>query len=154
MKSLDQISGLFWLLLSAAAFIGALRIGTGTLQRPGMGLMPLGASALLGMLSIVLLVKTIVRKREGGRAGTSAVPLGKKAFMALMAVITYSITMPRIGYLIGTFLVMTFLYWLLEQNGVRGFLRSIVLSLLTTTLSYYLFAVLLNCPFPSGILGF
>ena len=129
-------------------------MGTGTLQRPGMGFMPLGASALLGMLSIVLLVKTIVRKREGGRAATSAVPLGKKALMALIAVITYSIIMPRIGYLIGTFLVMTFLYWLLEQNGVRGFLRGMVLSLLTTTLSYYLFAVLLNCPFPAGILGF
>jgi putative tricarboxylic transport membrane protein len=154
MKTLDLASGLFWLFLSAAVFVESLRMGIGAVESPGMGFMPLAASALLGMLSLVLLVKTIVHKRKGGTAGGSVALLGKKALMVLIAVITYSIIMPTIGYLIGTFLVMTFLYWLLEQNGVRGFLRGMVLSLLTTTLSYYLFAVLLNCPFPAGILGF
>ncbi len=154
MRTHDLASGLFWLFLSAAVFLESLRMEIGTVKMPGMGFMPFGASALLGMLSIVLMVKTIARKRQGGTAGASVTLLGKKALMVLIAVITYSIIMPTIGYLIGTFLVMTFLYWLLEQNGVRGFLRGMVLSLLTTTLSYYLFAILLNCPFPAGILGF
>jgi putative tricarboxylic transport membrane protein len=154
MRTHDLASGLFWLFLSAAVFVESLRMEIGTVKMPGMGFMPFGASALLGMLSIVLLVKTIARKRQGGTAGASVALLGKKALMVLIAVITYSIIMPTIGYLIGTFLVMTFLYWLLEQNGIRGIMRGIVLSLLTTTLSYYLFAVLLKCPFPAGILGF
>jgi len=154
MRTHDLASGLFWLFLSAAVFVESLRMEIGTVKMPGMGFMPFGASALLGMLSIVLLVKTIARKRQVGTAGVSVALLGKKALMVLIAVIAYSMIMPTIGYLIGTFLVMTFLYWLLEQNGVRGFLRGMVLSLLTTTLSYYLFAVLLNCPFPAGILSF
>lgn len=121
MRTHDLASGLFWLFLSAAVFVESLRMEIGTVKMPGMGFMPFGASALLGMLSIVLLVKTIARKRQGGTAGASDVLLGKKALMVLIAVIAYSMIMPTIGYLIGTFLVMTFLYWLLEQNGVGVF---------------------------------
>jgi hypothetical protein len=153
MKIGDLASSLFWLVLSVAAFIGGYQMGAGTVRVPDGGFMPLVASALLGVLSLVLLVKTIFGKQENGKAGASAL-FGKKALMVLIAVICYSIIMPRLGYLIGTFLLMTFLYWLLEQNGIRGFLRGMVLSLLTTTLSYYLFAVLLNCSFPAGILNF
>jgi hypothetical protein len=85
-------------------------------------------------------------------AGTTAAILGKGSLTVLISVLIYSIIMPKLGYLISTFLLMTFLYWYMDRHGVKGLLRSAVLSLLTTIISYYLFTVLLNCPFPAGIL--
>jgi putative tricarboxylic transport membrane protein len=154
MKTLDLASGLFWLFLSSAAFVGSLRMGIGTAQSPGMGFMPAGASAVLGILSLVLLVKAIIKNMQDVTVDATAAILGKKALMVLIAVVIYSIVMPTLGYLIGTFLLMTFLYWFLEQNGIKGLLRGAVISLLTTVASYYLFAVLLHCSFPVGILNF
>ena len=152
MKTLDLTSSLFWLFFSSLAFVGSLRMGIGTVQSPGMGFMPAAASALLGTLSAILLVATIMRKLQEMPAGTTAAILGKGSLTVLISVLIYSIIMPKLGYLISTFLLMTFLYWYMDRNGVKGLLRSAVLSLLTTIISYYLFTVLLNCPFPAGIL--
>ena len=77
MKTLDLTSGLFWLFFSSLAFVGSLRMGIGTVESPGMGFMPAAASALLGILSLVLLVKTIMRKLQDMPAGTTAAILGK-----------------------------------------------------------------------------
>ena len=154
MKTLDLASGLFWLFISSAAFVGSFRLGIGTAESPGMGFMPAVASVVLGILSLVLLVKAITRKVHDVTEDATAAILGKNALMVLIAVVIYSIIMPKLGYLIGTFLLMTFLYWFLEQNGIKGLLRGAVISLLTTVASYYLFAVLLHCSFPVGIFGF
>jgi putative tricarboxylic transport membrane protein len=154
MKTLDLASGLFWLFISSAAFAGSLRLGIGTAESPGMGFMPAAASVVLGILSLVLLVKAVIKKMQDMTADTTAAILGKNAFMVLIAVVIYAIVMPKLGYLIGTFLLMTFLYWFLERNGIKGLLRGTIISLLTTVASYYLFAVLLHCSFPVGILSF
>ena len=78
---------------------------------------------------------------------------GKKALFVLGALVVYAVIMPVAGYLIGTFLLMTFLYWFADPTGVRWFLWCLALSLLTTAASYYVFSVLLNCQFPPGVLG-
>lgn len=154
MKTLDLTSSLFWLFLSAAAFAGSLHMGIGTVESPGMGFMPAAASGLLGILSLVLLANTIVKKLQDVTADTISTIVGRRSLTVLIGVIIYSILMPNLGYLISTFLLMTYLYWNMEQNGVKGLLRSALYSILTTAASYYLFAVLLNCPFPAGILKF
>ncbi len=77
----------------------------------------------------------------------------KKVLFVLSALVAYAVIMPSAGYLIGTFLLMTFLYWFADPTGMKWFLWCLVLSLLTTAVSYYVFSVLLNCQFPPGILG-
>jgi len=152
MKTLDLTSGFFWLIYSSLAFIGSLRMGIGTVESPGMGFMPATASVFLGMLSVFLIVQTIFKRMKDATEDTATTILRKGTLAVLVGVLIYTIIMPKLGYLISTFLLMTFLYWYMEQNGVKGLLRSAILSLLTTAISYYLFAVLLNCPFPAGIL--
>jgi putative tricarboxylic transport membrane protein len=154
MKTLDLTSGLFWLFLSSAAFIGSLRMGIGTAESPGMGFMPAAASALLGILSLVILTKAIMRKLQSVTEGATSAIFGKNALIVLISIVIYSVVMPKLGYLISTFLLMMFLYWFQEQNGIKGLLRGALLSLVTTAASYYLFAVLLHCNFPAGILSF
>lgn len=154
MTSLDLKSSAFWLLLSSAGFVGSLRMGIGSAESPGMGFMPAVASGLLGILSLILLTKTIVKRLRESAKDVSTKISRKSALVVLSSILIYLIILPGLGYLSGTFLLMTFLYWFMEQNGVRGLLRAVVMSLITTLASYYLFAVLLNCPFPKGIFGF
>jgi hypothetical protein len=48
---------------------------------------------------------------------------------------------------------MTLLFWILEPGRMRWFLWSLVISFLTTIISYYIFSILLNCQFPMGLFG-
>ncbi len=172
--TLDVRSSLFWLSLSIAVTVQSLRMGIGTLQNPGIGFMSFWAGGFLAMLSLVLFFRAILNKKkvtDGStgypRAGAlaeeakqalviEAAPAAawrKKVFLISLALVLYAVIMPVTGYLIGTFLFMTFLYWFSEPSGLRWFLWSLVLSFLTTAASYYVFSVLLNCQFPPGILG-
>jgi hypothetical protein len=172
--TLDVRSSLFWLALSAAVTVQSLRMGIGTLQNPGIGFMSFWAAGFLAMLSLVLFFRAILEKKKArdrstGHPRASALPdeakhvavidaapsaaWRKKVFLISLALVLYAVIMPVTGYLIGTFLFMTFLYWFAEPTGIRWFLWSLVLSFLTTAASYYVFSVLLNCQFPPGILG-
>jgi len=150
----DLRSSLFWLLISIAVVAESLRMGIGTFQNPGMGFMSLWAGGLLAVLSVMLLVKTILNKRK--RADETRLSGGawrKKVLFVLTALVVYAVIMPVAGYLISTFLLMTFLYWFADPTGMRWFVWCLILSFVTTAISYYVFSVLLNCQFPAGMLG-
>ena len=151
MKSYDQGSSLFWLLLSISVLFESLRLGVGTLHKPDMGFMSFGASGLLGIFSVILFIKASLRK-----GGTDAGPLfsgtlWKSILPVLVAMILYSMWMPVLGYIISTFLLMLFLLWILDRKKVW---LKFALSLLCVFGTYYVFSVLLNCQFPSGLFGF
>jgi Tripartite tricarboxylate transporter TctB family len=151
MKTHDQGSSLFWLLLSVAIFIESLRLGIGTARNPGMGFMSFGASGLLGILSIILFLQTSFKKGTSKVAPLFFGTLWKRVVFVLISLVLYSRLLPVAGFLISTFLLMTLLFWILERKKVW---RVFVSSILTTGITYYVFSILLNCQFPSGLLGF
>jgi putative tricarboxylic transport membrane protein len=151
MKSYDQGSSLFWLLLSIFVLLESLRLGIGTLHNPGMGFMPFGASVFLGILSVILFLQASFRKWGADAGPLFSGTLWKSILPVLVTMIVYSRLMPVAGYLISTFLLMLFLFWILERKKVW---LTFVLSLLSTFVTYYVFSVLLNCQFPSGLFGF
>jgi len=144
----DRWSSLFWLALSVTVFVESIRLGIGTPRSPGTGFMAFGGSGLLGILSLALFIKTIMRGEEAGE------PLFKgklwyRVVSVACAILLYARVMPVAGYLITTFLLMTFLYWIV---GGQKWWWVVVSSFLTTIASYYLFT-LLNCQFPAGFFG-
>lgn len=151
MKKYDLGSSLFWLLLSLLILIESLRLGVGSLQNPGMGFMAFATAGLLGILSLILFVRTMLIRGEVKAEPLFSRTIWRKGFVVFLALVIYARFMPAAGYLIGTFLLMSFLYWILEPNRMRWVFWSLLLSLLTTVTSYYIFSVLLNCQFPSGI---
>jgi putative tricarboxylic transport membrane protein len=150
---LDLRSSLFWLALSIAVITESLRMGIGTVQNPGMGFMSFWAGGLLAILSLVLLLGTILKKRLGSNEAALAGAWRKIVLFVLSALVIYAVIMPVAGYLISTFLLMIFLYWFADPTGMRWFFWCLVLSFVTTVVSYYVFSVLLNCQFPPGVLG-
>ena len=151
MKTHDQRSSLFWLLLSISIFIESIRLGIGTPGNPGMGFMSFGASGLLGILSVFLFVRSSSRKEKAAPTPLFSGKFWKRSLFVLVSLALYSRLLPVAGFLISTFLLMTLLFWILERKKVW---LVFVLSILTTGITYYVFSIALNCQFPSGLFGF
>lgn len=151
MKRFDQGTGLFWLVFSIFVSIESARLGIGTLRNPGMGFMAFGTSILLGILSLILLLKTSLKKDEAKTEPQFAGKLWKRVFFVLVALIIYAKLMPLAGYLVGTFILMSFIFWIVKGQKWWWVLIS---SFLTTFVTYYVFSVWLRCEFPKGFFGF
>lgn len=151
MKAHDLGSSLFWLLLSIAVCVESVRLGVGTLVSPGMGFLAFGASGLLAMLSALLFIRASLQRGDlpniflfKGKAWGTVV-------CVFLVLVLYSILLPRLGYLLSTFLLLGFFFFLLERKRV---LLAVLSSLLVTLITYLFFSKLLYCQFPDGILGF
>ncbi len=143
----DRASSLFWLAFSIAVFIESLRLGIGTLQNPGMGFITLGASGILGILSLALFIKATVCKEISFSEHIFAGRLWKRVASVVIVLVLYAGVMPVAGYLIASFLLMMFLFWIVR--GQRWW-WVVVSSLSATVATYYVFSVWLNCQFPRG----
>jgi hypothetical protein len=151
MNIYDRGSSLFWLFFSVFVFIESLRLGVGTLRNPGMGFLAFGASGLLGILSLILLLQAICKKAEIRIQPIFAGILWIRVIFILVALLIYSQVLPFGGYLVTTFFLMGSLFWIVEQQKIG---RSLILSFLTTLITYFVFSKWLNCQFPNGLLGF
>jgi hypothetical protein len=150
MKNLDRGTSLFWLVLSILGCMESLRLGIGTPHNPGMGFMAFGASVVLGILSLILFLKASLKKEEPKIEPLFAGKLWKRVILIVIALLIYSKLMPFTGYLIGTFLLMGFIFWVAR---VGRWWWVLVSSSLTTSVTYYVFSVWLRCQFPSGFLS-
>jgi hypothetical protein len=149
----EKGSSLFWLLLSIYVCTESHRLGIGKLHNPGTGLFAFCVSGLLGILSIILFLQTFSKKEKVKVESPFSRILWKRVLLVFIALLFYAKLMPLIGYLISTFSLMTLLFWTFELSRLRWFLWSLIISFLTTTISYYIFSILLNCQFPTGPLG-
>jgi hypothetical protein len=151
MKTRDQTSSLFWLLVSILVFAESLRIGVGTVQNPGMGFMTFGASGILGILSLSLFLQACVRKGDLRQKPLLAGTMWRRILFVLLVLTVYARVMPVLGYLITTFVLMTLLFGILEKKRT-GFVS--LYALAATFLTYVVFSKWLNCQFPQGLFGF
>lgn len=150
--SADRVTSLFWLGISVAVAVASYRLGLGNVSAPGSGFVPFGASALLGLLSIVLFLRAIAGKEQKGPE--PALFLGTywaRVVSVFVALFVYAWLVPIGGYNITTFLLMVFLF---RIAGRQKALKLILYALITTGLSYYVFSKWLNLQFPVGPIGF
>jgi putative tricarboxylic transport membrane protein len=151
---LDQFSGLFWLAVSLLVVFGGVPVrgSIGTFHYPGPGFFPFWSGVGLGILSIVLFVKSSLTKTAEGRIGD---PFIGKAWRIVIWVTTslflYAILLPKIGYLITTFGLMILLLGLMER--MRLWVRALA-ALLIASITYVIFNIWLKSQLPDGILGF
>jgi len=151
MRTLDQTSSLFWLLVSIAVFIESIRLGIGKLHNPGTGFLTFGASGILGILSLILFLRASLHKDEMKRESLFMGKFWTRILFVLIILVLYSRMMPVLGYLLSTFLLMVALFWILERKKMVFVLVS---SILSTLVTYLVFSKWLNCQFPEGLFGF
>jgi hypothetical protein len=151
--SKDLASSLFWLLVSIGICIKSFHLGIGSATNPGTAFFAFLSAGVLGVLSLVLFLRTLFAKRRATNGESlSARRYARGAFVITMLVV-YGIVMEAVGYIIATFLLLALFFWIFNPRNMRWLLSSVVLAIIATGASYYLFSVLLKCQFPKGYFG-
>jgi putative tricarboxylic transport membrane protein len=148
MKVYDFACGLFLTALSIAVCGLAYRLGLNQVSNPGAGLIPFGVAALLGLMSLGLVLRNVGALAQGSRHQSVFKGVDwRRVVLALCGITAYAIAFNWLGFRICTFLLMV---WLLKGVGRQRWRTTIAVSLITVICAYLLFVVWLACPFPRG----
>ena len=146
MKRAEQITCIFWLVLAGALCVGSLQLKVGTPSEPGSGFLPFGTGFLLGTLALVHLVQ-ITLPRDEKKEPLLGEVRWKRGVCVATALLLYALFLPRLGYIITTFLFMAVLLSVYERRKwwmVGG------ASLLVIAVTYLVFHHWLKVQFPLG----
>ena len=145
--SRDLTSALFWLAIAIFFSIEALtHLKLGTLHQPGPGFFPFWAGVVLGLLSLVLLFKSLKNRERLSLSGLKS----SKFLLATGAILAYLLLLETLGFVTITFLFL-FLLLRLEYKGWRF---SAVSALAGAVASYAIFQLWLKTQLPTGPFGF
>lgn len=146
-------SNIIWIIFSFTVCLGGHRLGFGTFHDPGPGFMPFLSGLCLGLLALVDLIHGVIRKWKTERVDEEI--WGgidwRKVILTFAVLITYTISLSRLGFFLGTTLLLIFLIRMMRP---RPWWVILLISGITTSLFYLVFEIFLGIPFPGGFLGF
>jgi putative tricarboxylic transport membrane protein len=148
---LDKISSFFWLILSLLILKEARFLPFGTLSRPRSGFFPFILGMALGILSLILLIKSWLGEK-GRIVDFNFFPNrkgGKNIILTLGVMFIFYIIFESVGFLLATFFLILVLIKFIEPHK---WFYSIWIAALISLCSYLLFEVLLKSNLPKGIL--
>jgi putative tricarboxylic transport membrane protein len=146
----DKISSLVWLMVSIAIIIGSLAYSVGTWAQPGPGFLPLLCGVIMATLSLIIFFQGIMKGKAKAKAkeeGSFLTARWGKLIAALAILFTYAFLIEEFGFLLMTFVFMLFTLKVVEPTRWR---TAVIVSVLATILSYFLFEVWLKVPMPKG----
>ena len=148
----DLLSSLLWLAISIFVCVESSHISIGSLHSPASGFLPFWSGVILGTFAIVLAVKSILIKGWRGKISDlwKEVEWNKVIFV-LISLFLYAFLLPRLGYLITTFGLMTFLF---GMKGKPRLWAQAVTAFITVGVSYIIFYLWLDVQLPKGVFGF
>ena len=147
---MNFISSAFLLLLGFLICEESWRINLGEFRNPGPGFLPFGAGLILGGLALALLVKTLRGKSSGDKAFRVERSRWTKVSLTLTSIFVYGFLLESVGFLLMTFLVMGFLFRVIEPQRWRTVIAGAFFSAVG---AYLIFEVWLKVELPKGFLG-
>ena len=153
MERYDRLISFIWMVLGLAQCVESFNLGLGSVSEPGTGFMPFVMGLVMILLAVSLLLEanfTLKRSRLHKVSLWSEVHW-KRVVYITMLLLAYSFLLPKLGYIIATFLVMVFL---LKSGEPVKWPAAILVGALTSGLSYLIFGFWLNVSFPRGMLSF
>jgi len=148
----DRISGTFWLCFSVLIIIQSYRLGLGTMRQPGPGFLFFWVNILLGIMSLVTLIRAWVgKKAERAQPALFEGQNISKIIFVLLSLFLYVILMETLGFILMTFLLFVFLLGMIEK---KRWLMTVFVSVVVTVISYVIFEIWLKSMLPKGLLGF
>lgn len=150
MRRAEQIISLIWVGLAASVCLASIRLEIGTFSDPGSGFLPFGTGAILGILGIVHGANVTLRPQGKEEESSWADARWQRGISVIVALLAYTLLLPVIGYLLDTFLLMSFLFGVL---GRKRWWATVLGSLVVIGSTYLLFSVWLGVQFPKGFLG-
>jgi hypothetical protein len=146
----DRAGSLFWLVFGIMVSVASYHLGLGSVREPATGFLPFGAGVLLAILSLCSLYQEY-RKQPSSKKPLFKGTFWLKVIVVFLALLVYAQLLPYGGYIICTFLLMFFLFIIVERQKIW---KVALYSLLTVGSTYYVFSKALNLQFPVGPFGF
>ncbi|PYN14737.1 MAG: hypothetical protein DME05_14355 [Candidatus Rokuibacteriota bacterium] len=143
----DLVSALFWLAVAIFAAAQGLALKLGSLKQPGSGFFPFWGGVVLGLLSLVLVARSLGRQSA---AGPLVRPESSRLLVVAGAILGYVLLLERAGFVAVTF---AFLLLLLRLER-RGWAFSAATAGAGAAASWALFQLWLKTQLPLGPLGF
>lgn len=147
MKKYDFYCGLFWLFVALFVSAMGLKFGLGTPGYPGPGFFPFLVGIILAGLSLAIIILT-ERVKYKDTTFAKWPFFSKGVFFTLSILFAYSISLEFIGYILGSFFLMLYLF---KVPGTQKWRLSLFLSVAMTALTYFFLGVLLQAQFPKGV---
>ena len=144
---------IFWIAIGIYVAIHAYQLGLGQFHSPGPGFIFFLAALFLIILGGIDLGGTLIQRMEKGKEEGS-IWLGvrwKKILLVLVILFAYNYFLSYLGFSLSTFLLMLFLLKVVEPTQ---WWVAILGSTATTLITYQVFKIWLEVPFPKGFIGF
>jgi putative tricarboxylic transport membrane protein len=152
MNRCDRWSSLYWLAISVFVCIESIKMGTGSFQSPGPGFLPFCSGVFVAALSILLFVISTLKKSDQPKLWNPwNEKQWRKVILVAVSLFVYSIILPRLGFLITTFGLMTLLFSIVERS--RPWIQAVT-ALITVLVTYFAFYHWLGVQLPKGLVGF
>jgi len=150
MKRTYVIANLILLLLSVAICVESCRLEIGGFRQPGPGFLLVFAGGLLGILTLIALFQCLKEREPRGPKIWAEVNFLKLGLL-VGVLFLYTIFLPKLGFLLGTFLLLLFLFRVVEPYR---WWKVFCASLLAIGVIYGFFVIILESRLPKGLLGF
>jgi len=149
-KRADLLSGIFWLLCAVGLCYRAAQLGIGRVSEPGPGFLIFLAAAFLGLFSVLLVLSSLWLTRKEPEREPEAMRWDKVGLI-LLFLIAYGFVLPKIGFVLSTFLLVgVILRWIERKKWHVALLCGAGAAVGT----YALFELWLQARLPRGFWGF
>ena len=140
---------LFWIALGILLCYGAIRLGVGSANEPGSGFIFFWSGLILVILSLIACAEAL---RDGEEASPGIGALNwRKIILVLLALLLYAFSLERLGFVLTTFLLLSFLLGLIE-GAHWG--KALGVASAAALASFAVFELWLKIRLPHGIFGF
>ncbi len=154
MRKRDLYIVVFWIAFGLFISVWAyLKLGIGTLNAPGSGLMPFALGILFSLLAIFAMIRILKKKdqisEQKKEETNQQETIYKKVILVIAALFAYAILLEPLGFILTTFFTMTLLF---RSAGIKRWIIAAAYSGTIVLITYFLFTYL-GVRFPPGILS-
>jgi putative tricarboxylic transport membrane protein len=139
---------LFWVALGILVCYGATQLGLGSITEPGSGFIFFWSGLILVILSMMALAESLRSSEEVAKAGAMN---WAKIGLVLLSLLLYAFFLERLGFVLTTFVLLTFLLSGIERTS---WAQSLSVASAAALGSFTIFELWLKIRLPRGILGF
>jgi len=131
---------------------GGYNLRLGTLHNPDSGFMLFWAGIIMFGLSLGVLIRAMREKAIPGELKKVlwAEIRWKKIVSVLIALFLYATSFTFLGFILGTFLLLTFLFKAVEP---QSWTKAVLGAIISTLAAYGIFQLWLGSQLPKGFLG-
>ena len=144
------VSLLFWFLFGVGTSLGSLKLGLGSASHPRPGFMSFYAGILLILLTIFQAILEIRKPtKEDEKSLGFSMAKYKDLLIILCCLFGYMLVLEKLGYLIS---ICLFIFITFKMKTPKRWITPLLWAIGISICSYFVFAYLLECRLPRGIL--